>query len=444
MMMMMNDEQKIIKIADVIGPAYYETFHVLEKKEKHICWLKGGRGSLKGSFVYLYTIFDLSRDALNGIDSHCVALRKVKDTIRDSIFNNLIWAIDVLNLNDMWDYTTNPMKIWNLENGNTILFRGCNNQRDFEKIKSLKFKTGFCKIAIFEELTEFYGMDEINSIQQSLFRGVDESLCFMMYNPPPQKTHWVNDQCKELIKLENEGIDTDTHILHTTYLQAPKKWLGKAFIRMAKQIEIINHKKYRHMYLGEEIGQGLEIYPEKDLNTNDGVLIIRPITDKEIENFDVIYRGIDFGYSHATCYLEIYYDDKNDIVYIFNEVYLYKASNSLLYRKIKPFAKDLLIRGDSEDPRLINEFNQMGLYIIPATKGKDSKPHGIKFLQDRTAIIIDKQRCPNTANDFLCYEYKKDKKTDNIIYEYPEEPDGSAACRYALEPIIKQNKWKFF
>ena len=420
----MIEEVKTIKFADLIGPMYYEMFHSIEAEEKMTYWLKGGRGSLKGSFAYLYTILDLTRDAEAGVKTHAVGLRKVKDTIRDSIFTNLIWAINMLGLQGIWDFTVSPMKIWHVKTGNTILFRGCANQRDFEKIKSLKFEEGYCKIAIFEELTEFAGMDEVDSILQSLFRGGDIAKAFMMYNPPASKKNWVNDHCRELEQLEKQGIDTDVYIHHSTYLQAPKEWLGKAFINKAKQIKAINPKKYRHMYLGEEVGEGLEIYPEKDPKTGEGCLILRTITDEEIKKFTQVKRGLDFGYSHATCYVECFYDPTIETIYIFDEVYLYKANNKTLVREIKPKAGSLLIRGDSEDPRTINELNQMGLYIIGADKGKDSKDHGIKWVSDRATIVIDKKRCPNIANDFETYEFKKDPKTGVIIYEYPDEPDG--------------------
>lgn len=445
---------KKVSLTDCFGPAYYELFHDVEARNNMTYWLKGGRGSLKGSFAYLYTIFDLTRDAENGIITHAVGLRKVKDTIRDSVFANFLWAINKLGLKDSWDYTISPMKIWHNKTGNTILFRSCVNQRDFEKIKSLKFEKGYCKIAVFEELTEFSGMDEIDSIQQSLFRGSDEdepgedfgneeSITFVMYNPPASRKNWVNEESRKIRQLNENGEDTGVYILHTTYLQAPKKWLGKPFIKKANQIKLINPKKYRHMYMGEETGEGLEIYPEYNQKTKTGVLVLREITDKEIKKFTQIERGLDFGYSHATCYCHVFYDIKNMIVYVFDEIYKYKCNNNLLVNLIKPRAGNRLITGDSEDARTINEMCIAGLNVIGAQKGPDSKPHGIKWLQDRAQIVIDPKRCPNIADDFECYEFLKDKE-GKIIYDYPKEPDGSAAVRYSLEKYILNDEWIMF
>ena len=64
--------------------------------------------------------------------------------------------------------------------------------------------------------------------------------------------------------------------------------------------------------------------------------------------------------------------------------------------------------GDSAEPRTIAEFKALGLNIKGVKKGPDSVNYGIKFLQDLEEIVIDQERCPNTAREFLGYEYEKD------------------------------------
>ena len=421
-----------IDLKNCIGSAYYKMFWDLEDG-KHLHYLlKGGRGSLKSSFAFIYTIYSMTKDALEGKTTHCVAMRKVKDTIKDSVFINFLWAIDMLGLSQYWDSTTSPMKIW--FKGSTILFRGCANQRDYEKIKSIKFKSGYCKYALFEELTEFNGMEEVLSILQSVFRGTNEAIAFYMYNPPASRISWVNKEAN----IERK----DRYVHHSTYLEAPREWLGDIFIQEAEALKVINPRKYSHMYLGEEIGEGLEIYPLRTTDNPNGVLEIRHITDEEISKMDKIDRGLDFGYSHASCYVEIYYDKAKDWVYIIDEVYLYGASNYLLATKIRDKSGSHYITADSEDPRTINEMNLFKLNVGKAKKGKDSKAHGIKWLSDRARIIVDKKRCPFIANDLETYEYKKDK-WGNIVYDYPDEPDGSAAIRYGLERYTLDSKIKF-
>jgi PBSX family phage terminase large subunit len=410
-----------VKLSECIGENYYDTFNQLQNNEYTHYWFKGGRGSLKSSFAVIYAIWSMICDYNHGLTTHCVALRKVKDTIKDSVFTNLIWAINLLGVSQLFKVNVSPMKISIGES--TILFRGCANQQDYEKIKSIKFEKGCLKYVIYEELTEFSGVDEITNINQSLFRGTDEGIALYMYNPPISKLNWVNQECKV------ERSDRIVH--HSTYLDVNPDWLGSVFIKEAEKIKEINERKYNHMYLAEEIGEGLEIYPNVSIQT---------ISDKQIETFDKVNRGLDFGFAaDASCYGEMYLDLRNDTLYIFREVYGHGLTNEQLASSINC---KKLIRADSAEPRTINELNLKGMNILGAKKGKDSVEHGIKWLSQLNKIIIDRKRCPNIASDFETYELQKDKN-GNIIRNYPKEPHGSAMTRYALSDIILNKKLVF-
>lgn len=404
----------MISLSKIIPKVYHNVF---TSNKSHI-WLSGGRGSGKSSFACLDIIYRMTVDAKEGRTTHCVALRKVHNTIMDSIYSNLVWAINILQLNNLWKLTVNPLK---LQCGdNTILFRGCANLKDFEKIKSIKFNKGSCQYAIYEELTEFDGMEEINSINQSLFRGTDQMRVFYMYNPPASKSNWVNVESK---------VKTDNRLVHkSTYLDIPKEYLGKIFIKEAENMKKINLRKYQHVYLAKEIGEGIEIYKN---------LVEQSITEDQINSFPLIKRGIDFGFTEdATAYVECYYDKKEDAIYIFKEVYGHRMSNLAIKEAIN---HNYFIYADSAEPRTISELATLGLNIKGAKKGKDSMRHGIKWLQDLNKIVIDKKRSPNAFWDFDSYEYKKDGN-GNIIYDYPKETHASAATRYALSDIIQSKK----
>lgn len=425
---------KTKNLSSLIGKAYYRVYNSIRKNTNTHYWFKGGRGSLKSAFVCIIVIWLMTRDHNQGKITHCVAMRKVKDTIKDSIFTNLLWAIDLLGLSSKWKHTTSPMKLW--IGDNTILFRGCANQKDYEKIKSIKFKKGKPKYAIFEEVTEFFGMDEILSICQSIFRGTDEAFSFYMYNPPPSRNNWVNEEARK----EEEG----KYIHHSTYLSAPAEWLGNIFIEEAKKVKKYQPRKYRHMYLAEEIGEGLEIYPPLTADNPEGLVEYRTITDAELEGMVKIDRGFDFGSTHASCYSEVFYDKEKRWIYIIDEVYLYGANNYVLAEKTKKKAGTKYIIGDCANKNLINELNLLGLNIGKCKKGPDSLTHGIMWIKGQGKIIIDKKRTPNIASDFLGYEYKKDKE-GKIIHDFHEmhEPDGCASVRYALQSHILNTQIKF-
>jgi len=419
-----------VRLSDCIGQAYYEVFWDLEEQNHFEYWFKGGRGSIKTSFVFAYSVWKLTRAIFEGKIVHMVVLRKVKDTIRTSTYQDVLWALDLLGLRDFWDTTVSPMELHCGES--SIIFAGCANQQDYKKLKGLKFAKGHVIAAIFEEVTEFNGEPEIDSIIQSIFRGSDEGICLFTYNPPPSKTHWVNalagiETDKELTSRGNRLIH------HSTYLEVPSQWLGKRFLEKAEEIKRLNPRRYAHEYLGECIGEGLEIYPNVE---------IRTITDEELAKFTQVSRGLDFGHVHCTCYSESFYDRLSDTLYVFDEIYSPGLTNATLARLMKEKAGSFPIRADNENPNLINELRMLGLNIIKTVKGKGSKDQGIKWVADRAKIVIDKRRCPNIASDFQLYEFKRNRQGIKVL-EYPEEPDGSASVRYGNEPIIQHKEIMF-
>lgn len=390
-------------------------------------WLKGGRGSTKSSFIGIVIPLLMMIDGQNGIFSNAVAMRKVGDTIADSVYAQLLWGIEKLGVSDYWEAKVSPLKITYKPTGQTILFRSCNNKEDYKKLKSTKFKKGFCKYLWFEELDEFFGMEEIRSIIQSLFRGGTDYEAFYSYNPPKMVASWVN---AEVINVREDRL-----VHSSTYLNVPKEWLGEEFFIEAEHLKKINELAYRNEYLGEATGSGGKIF------TN---ITLREISDEEIRRFDNILDGNDFGYAvDPDCYLQMHYDKTRRCLFIFNEIYKVGISNRKLADEIKKIKiGKSYITCDSAEPKSIAELQSLGLRVRGAKKGPDSVEYGIKFLQELELIVIDPKRCPNCAREFDLYEYEKDKY-GNFKSAYPDFNNHAIDCaRYAIEDYTIQNNWQ--
>jgi phage terminase large subunit len=79
----------------------------------------------------------------------------------------------------------------------------------------------------------------------------------------------------------------------------------------------------------------------------------------------------------------------------------------------------------------------LGLRIFGARKGRDSVEHGIKWLQDRANIYIDKKRCPNTYREFISYEYEQNRQ-GQFISAYPDRDNHTLdATRYAMNDVMR-------
>lgn len=379
--------------------------------------LKGGRGSTKSSFVSIEIVLGMMKDP----QANCIALRKVGLYLKDSVYEQFVWAINMLGVENYWHMNKSPLEITYIPTGQKILFRGADKPK---KIKSTKVSKGYVKYIWYEEVDEFNGMEEIRIINQSLLRGGNKFDVFYSFNPPDSQRNWVNNEVT--IKYP------DRKVHHSTYLTVPKSWLGEQFFIEAEHLKKVNEKAYNHEYLGEVTGTGGEIF------TN---VTIREITDEEITRFDRIKRGIDFGYaSDPLHYTVCHFDKTRRRLYIFFEIHKAGMKNRVAVNEIlKENKANKKVVADSAEPRTIAEFKDLGLRIVGAKKGPGSVEHGIKFLRDLEEIIIDPKRCPNTAREFLNYELEKDKE-GNFKADYPDKNNHSIdAVRYALEDDMRNS-----
>ncbi len=413
---------------NVIAPHFYDLLDdVLDNKHTHY-WLKGGRGSTKSSFIGIVIPLLMMIDSQKGIHSNAVALRKVGDTLSDSVYAQILWGIEMLGVSSYWEAKVSPLKLIYKPTKQEIRFRSANNKDDHKKIKSTKFKKGFCKYVWYEELDEFFGMPEIRSINQSLLRGGTGYEAFYSYNPPKMLSSWVNGE------VINERKDRLVH--SSTYLDVPMEWLGEEFFIEANALKEQDELAYRNEYLGEATGTGGAVFNN---------IVLRKITDDEIRHFDNIADGIDFGFAvDPACYGQNHYDKTRKRLFIFNEIYQVNMSNRKLWETIiKIKVGSSYITADSAEPKSIAEMNSYGtLRILGAKKGPDSVEYGIKWLQDLYEIVIDPERCPNTAREFKSYEYEKDKY-GNFISKFPDINNHTIdLTRYSRESDMKNVKWE--
>jgi phage terminase large subunit len=397
-------------LRDLIAPSFYELHNDIKHNRYTFYWLAGGRGSTKSSFVSIEIILNMMKYK----DANTVILRKVKDTLRNSVYEQIKWSIEKLHVESYWRGTVSPLEFTYIPTGQKILFNGLD---DPLKIKSMMVSKGYIKYAWFEEGTEFAGMEEIRNVLQSLLRGGENQVVFLSYNPPQSIRNWANQE----ITIDR----ADRKIHKSDYTTVPSHWLGTKFIIEAEHLKKVNEKAYNHEYLGEVTGTGGEIFKN---------VTIRTITNEEIAEFDQIRRAMDYGYSvDPFAYNTMHYDKKHKRLYIFFEINKVNLSNAAAVVLIKvENINNREIIADSAEPKSIDEMIDLGLRVKKAKKGPDSVEYGIKFLQDLEEIIVDNDRCPNTAREFLNYELEKDHN-GNFKAKFPDKNNHHLdAIRYAL------------
>jgi phage terminase large subunit len=412
------------KLSEVIGKSFYEIHKDIKENKNTHYWLNGGRGSLKSSFASIEVINGMMRDSQNGEFTNAVVLRKVEKYLRDSVFQQLLWAIDILGVDKYWESHLSPLSIKYKPTGQTILFRGADEPK---KIKSTKFKKGYCKYIWYEELDEFNGMQEIRLINQSLMRGGKNFKVLYTYNPPKTVNSWVNIESK---------IEVSGRIVHKSdYTTVNREWLGETFINEAEQLKLTNPTAYEHEYKGEVTGTGGEIF------TNATHL---KITDSEILRFDNIKRGLDWGYAtDPATIIESYFDSRKKVLYIYREFFKHGCLNKHLAEYLMANNPFLITTCDSAEPKSIEELKSYGIKVVGAKKGQGSIEFGIKWLQQLELIVIDKNRCPNTYREITTYQLEPDGN-GGFKNNYPDKNNHCIdAIRYSREDEINSRIIKY-
>lgn len=408
-----DDYEKYELPARVLGKAFVDINRQIKPNIEYV--FEGGRGGLKSSFV-AFKIVELIK---NNPQMHACITRQVAGTLKDSVYANMKWAINELGLMEEFECKVSPLEIKYIKTGQTIYFRGLDDET---KLKSIKPEFGYIGILWKEEKDQMKGDAQERSVNQSVLRGGDESYDFSSYNPPKSKSNWVNR-----IKL----IPNPKRVIHhSSYLEAPAEWLGQKFIDDAAHLKEINPEAYEHEYLGVPNGDGGNVFE---------YLEIRDITDEEISRMDRIFAGVDYGwYPDAFCYLRTYYDSAREKIYLIDELYVNKWSNSKTADWIKKKGyDDYTMICDSAEPKSVNDFRDAGLPARGAIKGPGSIEYGFKFLQTKT-LVIDPKRTPNAYKEITEYEYDRDKE-GNVISGYPDGNDHAiSALRYAYEPLFNR------
>ena len=403
--------------ATMVAPVFAPVLFDIKEKRHTEYVFPGGRGSTKSSFVSL-AVGDILR---SNDQIHAVIMRQVGDTMRSSIYQQARWAIEALGLEDEFECTVSPLEITRKSTGQKIYFRGAD---DPGKVKSIKVPFGYIGVLWFEELDQFMGPEAVRKIEQSVIRGGDTAYIFKTFNPPKSLNNWANKYIK---------IPKETRLVtESTYLDIPKKWLGKTFIEEAEFLKETNPDAYENEYLGVANGSGGSVFDN---------ITIREITDDEISGFDHVLNGVDWGwFPDPYAFVRVHYDRARLRLYVWQEYTCNKRSNRQTADQLikMGITGNDLLTCDSAEKKSIGDYKSYGLLARAAEKGPGSREYSYKWLQSLREIIIDNVRCPVAAQEFMDYEYERDKE-GNIITGYPDGNDHMIdAVRYATERIWKR------
>lgn len=408
----------MIELDRLVAPSFYDAFWDVYEDRHAEYWFKGGRGSAKSTFVSVMILLGMVNDP----EANAVVTRRYQNELRDTVYGQFEWTAAKMGIAHLFKFQVAPMQVAYIPTGQKIVFKAADNPR---KMKSINLGKGYIKYAWFEEVDQFAGMEEIRNIIQSLFRGEDRNrVSFFSYNPPKSGRSWVNQE----VKIPKPG----RRVHHSDYRDVPREWLGERFLADAEHLRATNETAYRHEYLGEEVGTGLEVFTNVTLERIDA------------STFDHIRQGLDFGYAVDPLTFErMHYYKKKRQLFFLDEISGINLFNREFYDKLcKRGYEHTLTTADSAEPKSIGELKSYGMRIAGAKKGPGSVEFGIKFLQDLEQIIIDPEKCPRAAKEFINYALDIDRSGE-VKARFPDKDNHSIdAARYGCEDDMVERKLK--
>lgn len=394
---------------------------------------RGSAGSGKSVDAASNYILRLMTDP--GRNLMCV--RKSDITNRDSTYAELTGAIYRMFGNKAdayWRIKQSPLMLESRANGNQIIFRGVNDERQREKLKSITFQKG--------KLTDVW-IEEATEITQADFEIIDDRLRGEL--PPGQfyqirctfnpvnKNHWIK---KVFFDIKDSNVLTH----HSTYKD--NRFIDAAYHARMERRKEIDPEGYRIYGLGEwgEIG-GLILHnwDIADISQN-------------LNDYDDIAIGQDFGFNHANAILLL--GIKDDNIYILDEIYVHEKETAeiipLAIQKAFPTNKRMWC--DSAEPDRIKTWKSAGYYMAKGVD-KGGSSGSVKAQIDWLKGIVSKGKviqrkifvhphCINTIKELQQWKWKKDERTGEYLDDpVPIMDDAMAALRYGIEGWRKQKEW---
>lgn len=367
----------------------------LKKRDNRINILYGGAGSGKSHSIAQLFIHRLYFED----DMRMLILRKTLPALRITAYRLVLDLLREYGL----PFSLNKSEMLIRNSTNEILFKSLD---DPEKIKS--YEGNYLWI---EEATEITYTD-FTQLNLRLRRKNSKNInqMYLTFNPI-SRFHWLNTQ---LIESTREDIA----IHHSTYKDNP--FLSKEYVA---ELEGLTDENFYKIYTLGEFGELKNIiysnYVVEDL--------------ANIEHYDTVIYGLDFGYNNPNALIEV--GIKDNEYYLSERLYETHMTNQDLIGKMKEIIqpRNNTIIADSAEPARIDEIKRAGFDIHPADK---SVKDGTDFIKSQK-LHINKNNT-NLISELRGYKYKEDK--DGNVLEDPVKFRDHLmdAMRYAMYSQTKQ------
>ena len=438
-----SDAVSKIYLPDKIGGGYGT---VWRSKCRYIA-IKGSRRSKKSKTQAQKLIYQIIKYP----ESNALVVRRYYNTLRDSCYSELKWAVHNLGLDDFFKFKESPLEITYTPTGQKIFFRGLD---DALKITSITVEIGALCFLWCEEAFEIEDEAEFDKLEQSL----------LGYCPPghfKQITLTFNPWSESTwIKARFFDVDSpDILAITTNYLC--NEWLSDEDRRVFEDMKANRPEMYKVAGLGDWGIDGAVYFEEFDKTIH----VCDPFL---IPDHWKIYRAIDYGLDALAClYIAV---DTHDTAYVIGEVYdhnliISDAAKAIQAAEVREqryvtYAPPDLWSRTKDTGRTIEETFALSGVILD--KSDNARVPGWMQVHERLKIITDVDGIQKTArlkifstcrNLIRCIStIKADERDCNDVATQPHELTHIVdALRYfcvmhtiaAKEPDYRSSEEKF-
>lgn len=323
-------------------------------------------------------------------------IRKTFPALRSSVMRDMFEVMREMNLYDKKNHNKTE-NIYTFENGSQIEFFSADNE---QKLRGRKRDVAFTNEA--NELT----YDDWTQINMRTTEKI-----FVDYNPSEANSYLYNLDLSKTIEI------------HSTYNDNP--FLSKEQKDEIEDLKRTDDDLYQVFALGKRTFSKQNVFKKWD------------VLDKKPEYLNEFLYAIDFGHSHPTALIKIWFCTDRKELYLQELIYeggltsgdIVEIMDSLELDKTKP------IVADYARPEIIHDIKRGGYNCINAIKDVKDGINAVKLFK----VMIDYQST-NIIKENENYKYKKVNGliTDEVVKLWDDAMD---AIRYGVM-YIKKYHWK--
>ena len=228
-------------------------FNKMWNTDKPYIVANGGRGSFKSSVISLKLVTMMKKYMQQGYKANIVCILANKSDLHDTVYNQIQWALNMLNMDNEFVAFKSPLTIRHKRSGSTFYFYGADNP--------YKLKSNIVDNVVavwYEEAANMKSADVFDQANPTFIRQkpsyAKQVKVFYSYNPPKNPYDWINEWIDKVSNDGNYLIDT------SDYRCDVRGFTSKQTLDLIEQYKKNDHDYYRWLYLGEVVGLGTNVY----------------------------------------------------------------------------------------------------------------------------------------------------------------------------------------